>query len=133
MENTFLLKPLPNGSDTLSAPPASKLADTLPSSVVSSFLNKPSDKSTYSTISDFADQVQILPSKEGNVINFNLTETTKINVSVSNILGQVITNPISAEATNQSLSIKLPEEFTGIYVIKIESAKGVITKKFIRK
>lgn len=82
---------------------------------------------------NFADYIEVLPSAQGNVINFNLNETTNSLVTLTNILGQTIVDPISVEAYNQSLNILLPEEFSGIYIIKIESAKGTITKKFVKK
>ncbi len=82
---------------------------------------------------DFANQVEILPTQNGNVLNFNLSETTSTSVSVVNVLGQTIVEAISLEANNQSININLPEGYSGLYIIKVESAKGSITKKFIKK
>ncbi len=83
--------------------------------------------------SDFGNQVEILPSAQGNIINFNLAETTSTKVSIVNVLGQTIVEPVSMDANTQSLNISLPANFSGMYFIKIESAKGTITKKFVRK
>jgi len=83
--------------------------------------------------SDFENQVEILPSAQGNVVNFNLGETTNTTISVLNLLGQTIVEGINIDAATQSVNLILPEGFSGLYFVKIESAKGTITKKFVRK
>ena len=82
--------------------------------------------------SDFANQIEILPTFQGNVINFNLSETTKTTISVVNLLGQTIANEVILEANTQSVNITVPENFEGMYILKIASSKGIITKKFER-
>lgn len=82
---------------------------------------------------DFSNQIEVLPTQSGNVINFNLSETVKTNISVRNILGQTIVETISVNAGNQSVNINLPEGFSGLYFINIESEKDSITKKFVKK
>lgn len=82
---------------------------------------------------DFSNQIEVLPTQDGNAINFNLSETVKTNISVRNILGQTIVESISVNAGNQSVNITLPEGFSGLYLIYIESEKGSITKKFVKK
>ncbi len=86
-----------------------------------------------STSLDFSNQIEILPSLQGNTVNFNLSEITSTNISVINVLGQTIVETITLDASNQSIGITLPEGFTGLYFIKIESSKGSITKKFVKK
>lgn len=78
-------------------------------------------------------QIEILPTAQGNLINFNLSETTNSTISVMNVLGQTIVEGINIDANTQSINIALPEGFSGLYFIKIESAKGNVTKKFVRK
>ncbi len=82
---------------------------------------------------DFSNEVEILPAPQGNVVNFNLSETTITNISVLNVLGQTVVEPIHVDASNQSVNVALPEGFSGLYFIQIESSKGTITKKFVRK
>ncbi len=82
---------------------------------------------------DFSNQIEVLPSAQGNVVNFNLSETTKTNISIVNVLGQTIVQTITMDATNESINVTLPEGFSGMYIIKIESSKGTITKKFVKK
>lgn len=82
---------------------------------------------------DFTNQVEILPTSQGNVVNFNLSETTNANISIVNVLGQTIVESISLQANTQSVNIALPEGFSGLYIVKIESSKGSITKKFVKK
>jgi hypothetical protein len=86
-----------------------------------------------SASADFSNQVEVLPTAQGNVINFNLSETTYTTISVVNVLGQTVVGSSSVNANNQSVNITLPEGFSGMYIIKIESAKGNITKKFVKK
>lgn len=86
-----------------------------------------------SASADFSNQVQVLPTAQGNVINFNLSETTYTTISVVNVLGQTVVGSSSVNANNQSVNITLPEGFSGMYIIKIGSAKGNITKKFVKK
>jgi len=86
-----------------------------------------------SASADFSNQVEVLPTAQGNVINFNLSETTYTTISVVNVLGQTVVGSSTVNANNQSVNITLPEGFSGMYIIKIESAKGNITKKFVKK
>jgi hypothetical protein len=79
------------------------------------------------------DQIQILPTLEGNNINFNFNEATTTKISLINLLGQAISESINVEAFNQSINISLPEGYRGMYLLKIESANGVVVKKFIRE
>jgi len=83
--------------------------------------------------SNFSNDFEILPTEQGNLINFNLSETTNSLISVINVLGQTIVNPIAVDANNQSVNLALPEGFTGMYFVRIESTKGTVTKKFVRK
>jgi hypothetical protein len=89
--------------------------------------------SASSASADFSNQVEVLPTAQGNIINFNLSETTYTTISVVNVLGQTVVGSSSVNANNQSVNITLPEGFSGMYIIKIESAKGNITKKFVKK
>lgn len=82
---------------------------------------------------DFSKQIEVLPTQDGNVVNFNLSETVKTNISVRNVLGQTIVETVSVNASNQSVNIALPEGFSGLYFINIESEKDSITKKFVKK
>lgn len=86
-----------------------------------------------SIANNFANEVSILPTAQGNVINFNLSETTNTKISVVNILGQTLVDVISIDANTQSLNVSLPEGYSGMYIVKVESSKGAITKKFVKK
>jgi len=78
-------------------------------------------------------QVQVLPTENGNTINFNFDQTLNTTISVVNTLGQNIVENNSVQANTQCINIALPEGFTGMYIIKIENQKGTVTKKFIKK
>jgi hypothetical protein len=81
---------------------------------------------------DFNDHVEVLPTVQGNTINFHLNETTHTVITVTNIMGQTIIDAIAMDVNSQSVNISLPEGYSGMYLVKIESAQGTITKKFIK-
>ncbi len=89
--------------------------------------------STNNSAFTFENQVEVLPTSQGNSINFNLTETTPTAINVTNLLGQSIMEPMNVAAFNQSVNVSLPEGFSGMYLIKIESSKGTVIKKFVKK
>lgn len=82
---------------------------------------------------NFSNEVAIMPTAQGNLITFNLSETTNTNISVLNVLGQTIIESFNVDASKQSVNVVLPEGFSGLYFVKVESSKGAITKKFVRK
>lgn len=84
-------------------------------------------------VTDFMNQVEVLPSSQGNIINFNLSETTNTTITVTNLMGQTIVDAIVVDANSQSVNVSLPEGYNGMYILKIESAKGSINKKFMKK
>ncbi|MFL5763719.1 MAG: T9SS type A sorting domain-containing protein [Bacteroidia bacterium] len=89
--------------------------------------------SVASSTPSLSNEVEILPNATGNTINFSYTEAANTNISVINMLGQNITETMSVNALDQSVNITLPEGFNGMYIVKVESAKGAVTKKFVKK
>lgn len=85
------------------------------------------------TGSDFENNTSILPTAEGNAVTFGLAEATPAVISVTNVLGQNIVESTALSAQSQTVNIALPQGFSGMYIVKVESAKGVITKKYVRK
>ncbi len=81
-------------------------------------------------VNDLANQVTILQNATGNVINFNLVETENSIISVVDLLGKKIVQAINVEANNQSVSISLPENYRGMYLVVVEGASGKVVKKF---
>ncbi len=77
-------------------------------------------------------EVEILPTIQGNIINFNFAEITSASVSVINMIGQTIVDAINVEASNQTVNVTLPEGYKGMYLVKVESSKGTIIKKFVK-
>lgn len=86
-----------------------------------------------SAIVSLENQILILQKENGNTINFNLNEASNTTISVINMLGQSIVESSSLIATNQSVSINLPEGFSGVYIVRVENSNGMISKKFIKK
>lgn len=86
-----------------------------------------------SSISEFNNNVLILPTTEGNSIEFMFSESTPVNITVTNILGQTVVDALSLNVQSQTTNIVLPQDFSGMYIVKIESSKGVIIKKYVRK
>jgi hypothetical protein len=85
------------------------------------------------TVSTFENSVVVLPSANGNNIQFNFDKMTPVTISVWNALGQTIVKNISQTISNQTIEVVIPEDFYGLYFIKVESDKGIITKKFVKK
>ncbi len=81
---------------------------------------------------ELANQVEILPTAQGNLINFNYGETTNTSISLTDLLGQTIVEVMNVDAFNQSVNVILPEGFNGMYLVKIESSKGSVVKKFVK-
>lgn len=99
-------------------------------------LSKTSDCSTKApviTASALGNNVTVLPTSDGNSISFKMEEATPATITVTNVMGQKIIESLSVIAETQTANIVLPQDFSGIYILKIESSKGVITKKYIRK
>jgi len=91
-------------------------------------------KTMSSTIaSAIENQVQILPTMNGNSIAFNFAETLNTTVTVTNMLGQSIVEGFAIQANTQTIELGIPSDFSGMYIIKIENEKGVVTKKFVKK
>ncbi|MGQ0829533.1 MAG: T9SS type A sorting domain-containing protein, partial [Bacteroidota bacterium] len=88
---------------------------------------------TQDMVSDFINQVEVLPSAQGNIINFNLNEVTNTTITVTNMLGQNIIDAINVNAGTQSVNVSLPEGYNGIYLLNIHSEKGNINKKFVKR
>lgn len=82
---------------------------------------------------DLNSMVTILPTAEGNSINFNMPEATSATINVTNVMGQKIVESKSVIAETQTLNVAVPQDFSGVYMIRIESPKGVIIKKYVRK
>lgn len=79
---------------------------------------------------DFANQVEISQTTDGNTIRFNMAETTNSTIAVMDMLGKNILENMDIEASNQSVNIVLPANFKGMYFILVQSAQGKIVKKF---
>jgi hypothetical protein len=75
----------------------------------------------------------VLPTSEGNTVSFNMTEVTPATITVTNVLGQNLVEGMSLMAGTQTVNIALPQDFSGMYIIKVESSKGVTSKKYVRK
>lgn len=92
-------------------------------------------KSSYnsSITNTIDDQVMILPTINGNKISFNFSETINSTISVTNLLGQNIVEGFAIAANNQTIELGIPENFKGMYIIKIETEKGIVSKKFVKK
>ncbi|MFL5763716.1 MAG: T9SS type A sorting domain-containing protein [Bacteroidia bacterium] len=76
--------------------------------------------------------VEVLPSAAGSHINFSFNESTPVTVEVMNTLGQSIVPELETTAGYSSQEIRLPDDYSGLYIVRITSAKGVVVKKLYR-
>lgn len=79
------------------------------------------------------DNVEIVQNPGGNTIRFNLPQTEQTTISVVDVLGKTIIENQNIEAGNQSISVSLPENFHGMYLIVVQTANNRTVKKFIAK
>lgn len=79
---------------------------------------------------NLADHISIRQMPGGNMIQFDLPEITTSTISVVDVLGRNIAENKTIDALDQSISLVLPADFRGMYLIVVESAKGKVTKKF---
>ncbi len=85
------------------------------------------------SIVDEENAVEVLSTPEGNVITFSYNQLTSVSVSVHNLLGQNIVEKQHFVVDKQTETLNLPEDYRGLYFIKIESEKETIVKKFFKK
>lgn len=84
-------------------------------------------------ISYFDNSVEVLATQYGNILNFNYAELTQTSIALVNLLGQDIIEKRNLLVGSQSETIPLPDDFKGIYFVRISSDKGMIVKKFFKK
>ena len=87
---------------------------------------------TFAGPEDINNEIEVTSIKQGNMINFNFKENTPVTVEVVSILGQKLINAENIMASTQSEKIILPSDYSGIYLIKISSEKGVVIRKFYK-
>ncbi|MGZ4076384.1 MAG: T9SS type A sorting domain-containing protein, partial [Bacteroidia bacterium] len=77
-------------------------------------------------------EISIVRTDEGNLVNFSLTENTPATIEVLNMLGQELVPAKAVIANVEPEKVVLPSGYSGIYIIKVSSAKGAIVKKFYK-
>lgn len=77
------------------------------------------------------DELDILQNSTGNVIHFNFTEPQRTSISVVDITGRRIIEDINITVHNQTLTVSLPDNFHGMYLISVQSDKKKTVQKFI--
>lgn len=76
------------------------------------------------------DHIKIGKDANGTYVQFNFEKMTKASVSVNNILGQVIINPIKLEGTTDRFYIDLSAAKNQLLFISVDTADKHITQKF---
>jgi hypothetical protein len=85
---------------------------------------------------DFTKNLSIFPNPASSYtdIKFNVTEPTQVKISVMNLLGEVIySEPSTLINGFFNKTIQLGDYSKGVYLIKIDSDNGTVTKKLIVK
>ena len=81
---------------------------------------------------DFANSVEVLPTATGSAIHFSFDETTAVTVEVMNVLGQPIIDPKTFTVSYSNEQLILPSDYSGMYIVKVQSEKGVVVKQFYK-
>jgi hypothetical protein len=87
--------------------------------------------SIQSNESYFANNVSILKTNESNLVGIKLDVPKKVSISVYNTLSQKIMDNVEFTAKEETVSINLPSEYKGVYVIFVTIDGQSTTKKFI--
>jgi|GEM_PF-1062044 len=80
--------------------------------------------------SDISNNITITPSEQGAKVIFNLPQESNATISIYNVLGQKIMNDVNTAAYNNQLTINLTQGH--LYIIKVQTANGIVTKKLYR-
>jgi hypothetical protein len=73
----------------------------------------------------------IYHSAEGLSVKFDFEQTTAATISVYNVVGQNIIEPIQVDASKQTMLLSLPSNLHGVYFVTIHAGNEVITKKTV--
>lgn len=77
--------------------------------------------------------IQITAIPEGNSIYFEFTEPTPVVIDVMNVLGQQLMESRSALISVGTEKIIVPDELSGIYLIRVSTPYKTIVEKFFRE
>lgn len=83
--------------------------------------------------SDTEDHISILANPEGNIIRFELQNETSVVIDVMNLLGQQLMEGRTLNVSNGTETIILPQEFSGMYLIRVSTPEKNIVQKFFRE
>lgn len=76
--------------------------------------------------------INIIKDQTGVFVNFDLTEEENAVVSVKNLLGQQICNPVKARVVNDVVRVDLPSDFTGVFIVTVNVNEKMVTQKFVK-
>lgn len=96
--------------------------------------SKTSDYKPDSTITKAAsdENVTITKTINGNMIFFNNSQTEDLDIFILDMMGRSIMYDISAEANNKNVTITLPSNFSGGYIVVVLTENHKTVKKFIQ-
>ena len=80
--------------------------------------------------------VDVYPNPSEGIININIEENdlTNVEVTITNLIGEVITSKIVKNTSNNKLTtFDLGNDAAGIYVVTISTENATISKKVIVK
>jgi hypothetical protein len=76
-------------------------------------------------------KVGVFGHEQGAVVVFGYNETVNANISVYNTLGQLISQPLSQNISNDRVILNLPTT-TQVYIIRVEVNGEVLTQRVVR-
>jgi hypothetical protein len=80
------------------------------------------------SVSIATDNIQIYATQQNAIVNFYLDQPEDVVISMYNVLGQKMCADKSRNIQNGKIEIPLPI-MDGVYIVRVESAYGIITKK----
>lgn len=81
---------------------------------------------------DFETATQVVQTRSGNIIHFNFSKSAPVHIYLTNSMGQLMVSK-QTEVQQQSVTVNLPDDFQGVYFVRILSPEGGIIKKFYKQ
>lgn len=82
--------------------------------------------------SNYENQVSFVNSNNGVFVNFNFDSNTNAVIDVFNVAGQEIVESKNINTSNQTVGLQIPQDYQGMYIIRVIINEKVITQRFYK-
>lgn len=85
-----------------------------------------------SSLNEINNEVSFLNAADGVFVNFNSEESKNASINVFNVAGQEIIESKNVNTDSKTISIQLPQDYQGMYIIRVIIDEMVITQRFYK-